>query len=215
VAGAGAASLGPAELLAILLRTGSGECGETALDLARRFWAAYRGERDARAGASAAELATHRGVGPAKEATVAVARAGGRRMASLPIAPSEAFRTSGQVFAHCGARLGRRKKERFCCPLLDTRNRSPRDEVGSEEALSSSLVHPREALRSALRESASAVAFSHNHPSGDPVPSRAEVELTRRRSEAGRVLGTRVPGHAIVGEGRYHSFANEGELPPG
>ncbi len=215
LAGAGAASLGPAELLAILLRTGTGNDGETALDLARRLWAAYRGEWEALAGASVAELATHRGVGPAKAATVAAALEIGRRMASRPIAPAEAFRTSGQVFAHYGARLAGLKKERFCCLLLDTRNRYLRDEVVSEGSLSSSLVHPREAFRSAVRESASAVIFAHNHPSGDPAPSREDVELTRRLSEAGRVLGIRVLDHVIVGGGRYYSFADEGELPPG
>ncbi|MDW7711937.1 MAG: DNA repair protein RadC [Deferrisomatales bacterium] len=211
----GPSALGPAELLAVLLRTGDGGGGRTALDLARSLWASYEEDWAALGQASAAELAQHRGIGPAKAATVAAALELGRRLASRPLPAAGAFRGSGEVYEHYGPRLAELKRENFFCLLLDARNRWLREDRVSEGSLTASLVHPREAFRAAVREAASAVIFAHNHPSGDPAPSREDVELTRRLWEAGKVLGIRVLDHVIVGRDCYYSFADEGGLPPG
>lgn len=210
----GAGSLGSAELLAILIRTGAGRGGETALDVARRLWAEYRESWDQLAQASGAEMSSRPGIGPAKAATVLAALEIGRRMGGRPLTPEVSFRESRQVFDHFASRFSGLKKEVFYCLLLDTRNRYLREERISEGTLTSSLVHPREAFRAAVRESASAMIFAHNHPSGDPSPSREDADLTRRLWEAGKVLGIRVLDHVIVGEARHYSFADEGEFPP-
>lgn len=215
LAARGPGALTPAELLAILLRTGDGTRKQTALDLARRLWAEYGESWEALAQASAAELARCPGLGPAKAATVAAALELGRRLGSRPLTPAEPFRSSQEVFAHYGPRLADAKRENFFCLLLDARNRWLREDRVSEGSLTSSLVHPREAFRTAVREAASAVIFAHNHPSGDPSPSREDVDLTRRLWEAGNVLGIRVLDHVIVGRDRYYSFADDGGLPPG
>jgi DNA repair protein RadC len=210
----GPGALSPAELLAILIRTGDGRRRETALDVARSLWSAYGGDWDQMAQATTAELAAHPGLGPAKASSVVAALEIGRRVGQRPMAPESAFRTSRQVFDHYARRLADLRKEQFHCLLLDTRNRYLREERVSEGSLTASLVHPREAFRAAVRESASAVIFAHNHPSGDPAPSREDRELTRRLWEAGKVLGIRVLDHVILGNGRYYSFADEEEFPP-
>jgi DNA repair protein RadC len=209
----GPGTLGPAELLAILIRTGDGRHGETALDVARRLWTEYGGSWDRLGQASGAEISSKPGMGPAKAAAVLAALEIARRMESKPLAPEATFRESRQVFEHFAPRLSGRKKEVFYCLLLDTRNRYLREERISEGTLTSSLVHPREAFRAAVRESASAVIFAHNPPSGDPSPSREDADLTRRLWDAGKVLGIRVLDHVIVGESRHYSFADEGEFP--
>ncbi|GAB6063881.1 RadC family protein [Deferrisoma palaeochoriense] len=208
----GADALTDPELLAILLRTGTG--GASALDLARAVWAAFGGSWDGLAQAAGAEIARHPGVGPAKAAAVMAALEIGRRMGSRRLAAREPFRASRQVFEHFSGRLREVKKERFYCLLLDARNRLLREERVSEGTLTQSLVHPREAFRAAVREAASAVIFAHNHPSGDPTPSADDRDLTRRLWEAGRLLGIRVLDHVVLGDGRYYSFADEGEFPP-
>ncbi len=208
----GPEALTPAELLAVLLRTG--ERGSSALDLARSLWSAYGGSWERLAQAGVAELARPPGMGVAKAAAVAAALEIGRRMSGHPLGISEPFRSSSQVFHHFAPRLCGLKKERFYCLLLDARNRVLRDELVSEGSLTQSLVHPREAFRPAVREAASAVIFVHNHPSGDPAPSADDRELTRRLCEAGRILGIRVLDHVVVGGGCYYSFADEGEIPP-
>jgi DNA repair protein RadC len=210
----GPGALGPAELLAILVRTGTGPRGLTALDLSREVWKAYGQDWERLGQATPAELATHTGLGPAKAASILAAFEIGRRFSGKPMEAVSAFRESRQVFDHFAARFSGLRREVFYCLLLDTRNRYLREERISEGSLTASLVHPREAFRAAVREAASAVIFAHNHPSGDPAPSREDADLTRRLWEAGRVLGIRVLDHVIVGAAHHYSFADEGEFPP-
>lgn len=210
----GPAALGPSELLAILLRTGDGPRGLTALDLSREIWKDYGGDWERLGQATAAELSSRSGLGVAKAASIQAALEIGRRMSRRPLAPETTFKESRQVFDHFAPRLSGLRREVFYCLLLDTRNRYLREERVSEGSLTASLVHPREAFRAAVREAASAVVFAHNHPSGDPSPSREDADLTRRLWEAGKVLGIRVLDHVIVGASRHYSFADEGEFPP-
>ena len=86
------------------------------------------------------------------------------------------------------------------------------EEEVSVGLLNESLVHPREVFNPAIRESAAAVIFVHNHPSGDPKPSRQDEQLTRRLHEAGKVTGISVLDHVIIGRDGYYSFAENGQL---
>ena len=208
----GAASLSSAELLAILLRTGSSG-GTTALDVARDLWQRHQQDWGQLAQSSAQELARQPGIGPAKAAALVAACEIGKRLSLRPLEQNEPFRASRQVFDHYAGRLSHLRKENFYCLLLDARNRYLREERISEGSLTASLVHPREAFRSAVREAASAVIFAHNHPSGDPSPSAEDSHLTQRLWEAGRVLGIRVLDHVIVAGERFYSFADEGAFP--
>ena len=96
--------------------------------------------------------------------------------------------------------------------LLDGKNRIILEEQISEGSLNQSIVHPREVYSRAVKESAAAVILVHNHPSGDPAPSREDREITRRLKEAGDVLGIRVLDHIIIGDGSYFSFVEQGLL---
>lgn len=109
-------------------------------------------------------------------------------------------------------------REHFWVLLLDTRNRFKGAHLVSAGTLTASLVHPREAFRLAVQVAASAVIFFHNHPGGDPSPSREDAEITRRLFEAGKILGIRVLDHIVIGDhapaDHYYSFADSGEFPP-
>jgi DNA repair protein RadC len=96
--------------------------------------------------------------------------------------------------------------------MLDARHRLLRSEILSVGSLDSSIAHPREIFRVALLASAAALALFHNHPSGDPVPSPDDVDITKRLVAAGQVMGIHVVDHVILGDGRWFSFRDAGIL---
>ncbi|HEX9113242.1 MAG TPA: DNA repair protein RadC [Nitrospirota bacterium] len=120
------------------------------------------------------------------------------------------FCSSGDVVSYYQPRTKDLKKEMFRCALLDTKNKIIQDEVVSVGTLTASLVHPRETFRAAIRESAAAVIFIHNHPSGDIKPSQEDILLTRRLVQAGEVLGIQVLDNIIIGDGSHFSFRDNG-----
>lgn len=210
----GPEALSDAELLAIILRTGDGTSGMTALDHARQLIQAFKNFRSL-ASVTAAELYNLKGVGPAKAAAVMAVMEISRRYATERFPQGRVFTHSKDVFAHFHQRLRDRKKECFFILLLDSKNRAIREERVSEGTLTSSLVHPREAFTPAVRDSAASLILVHNHPSGDPTPSREDEEITRRLVEGGKLLGIGVLDHIIIGQGAYFSFADEGRLREG
>ncbi len=152
------------------------------------------------------ELSARFGLPPAPAARVAAAFALGRRVerARHPLRPS--MRSPRRVHELVAVELRGLERERFLVLLLDGKHRLKRREVVSEGTLTTSLVHPREVFRPAVRESAAAVVVVHNHPSGDPEPSLEDVEVTRRLIEAGRLLGIPLLDHVVVGDGRFASL---------
>jgi DNA repair protein RadC len=201
-------SLGPealsdAELLALLLRTGG--AGSNALVVARRLLAAHGG-LPGLARAAAQELAATRGIGPAKCATLRASIEIGQRLAARRLDAGAPIRSPADVFHHFHPRLRHATQERFFVVLLDGRHRVLRHELVSQGTLTASLVHPREVFRPALRESAAALVLVHNHPSGDPTPSREDREITERLEQAGELLGVPVLDHVVVAERGYYSL---------
>ncbi len=205
----GPAMLSDAELLALILRTGNSRPRTTALDLARQLLTHF-GSLRGLSNASAAELCLAPGIGPAKAAEILAVGELSRRFATTSLTPGERYTSSQEVFRHFHERLRDRKKEVFLTLLLDAKNRVLREIQVSEGSLNASIVHPREVFAPVVRESAAAVLFVHNHPSGDPTPSREDLELTKRLREAGTLMGIRVLDHIIIGNGRYMSFADQG-----
>ncbi len=96
--------------------------------------------------------------------------------------------------------------------LLTNKNRKIREVKISEGSLTASLVHPREVYNPVIRESAAAVVFVHNHPSGDPSPSPEDIAITARLKEVGEVMGIKVLDHVVIGHDRYFSFKEKGML---
>jgi DNA repair protein RadC len=114
------------------------------------------------------------------------------------------------VYAAFGPLMEDLKREVFRVALLDAQNRLLRDRIVSEGTLSASLVHPREVFRPAILESAASVILLHNHPSGDPTPSREDIRLTRQLVECARLLDLRVHDHVVIGRGVFVSLAEQG-----
>jgi DNA repair protein RadC len=117
-----------------------------------------------------------------------------------------------QVFARYGPLMEHLKKEVFRVALLDAQNGLLQDAVVSEGTLSASLVHPREVFKPAILESAASLILLHNHPSGDPTPSREDLRLTQQLVECSKLLDLRIHDHVVIGRGRFVSLAERGAL---
>lgn len=205
----GPSFLSDAQLLAIILGTGDSTRKMSAVDLARTLIERF-GSFRAMDSTGMAGLCQVQGIGPAKAAQVIAAFEIGKRLFAQPSESKPAFRTSSDVAGYYIPLLRNLKKEVFKCALLDTKNRILKDITVSEGSLTASIVHPREAFGPAIRDSAAAVIFIHNHPSGDPTPSPDDIEVTHQLVEAGNIIGIKVLDHIIVGEGRWISFVEEG-----
>jgi DNA repair protein RadC len=200
----GAAVLTDAELIAILLRTGTAE--KSAIDIASEM-TADGGLYKRLAGITRLnELTNIKGLGQAKAATVLAALEIGRRIASAK--PIEKIHLScpQDVADFLMPRLRYAAKEQFVVILLNNKNKVIGTEVVSEGSLSSSIVHPREVYAPAILHHAAAIMVAHNHPSGDPKPSIEDEEVTRLLLRSGKVLGIPMIDHVIIGDGNYYSF---------
>ena len=133
-----------------------------------------------------------------------------RRLGEEVFEPGASFKSSYDIYAHFRERLAAERIEVFIAVLLDNKHRKIRDAVVSKGSLTSSIIHPRDVYSQVIRDSAAAVVFVHNHPSGDPTPSREDLEITRRLREVGDLVGVRVLDHLVIGQGRYVSFVDDG-----
>jgi DNA repair protein RadC len=133
-----------------------------------------------------------------------------RRYGEEEFAPGQPFRGSHDIYAHFRERLANETVEHFIAVLLDNKHRKMRDITVALGSLTSTVVHPRDVFSRIIRDAAAAVIFVHNHPSGDPTPSREDLEITRRLREVGEIVGVRILDHVIIGAGRYVSFVDDG-----
>jgi DNA repair protein RadC len=195
--------LSDAELLAILLRTGTAKA--TAMELSHQILKRFGGLKGIDE-AILAEICAAKGVGPVKGVTLKAAFELGKRLVREADDPGEFIHTSYDIFRRFQHRFGNVKKEEFHLLCLNTKHEVIHESMISLGSLSSNVVHPREAYRDAIRQAAAAVVFVHNHPSGDPAPSEQDQEVTRRLRESGKVLGIQMLDHVIVGQNRYYSF---------
>lgn len=203
----GAEKLSNAELLAIILRTGHHE--ETALHLAERILSQAGGLRYL-PDFTLEELQQIKGIGLAKAVQIKAAVELGRRLASALRPETLSLNSPWQVAEFLMEEMRYYPKEYFKVILLNTKNQIISIEDISVGSLNSSIVHPREIFNLPVKKSAASVILIHNHPSGDPTPSREDMEVTRRLVEAGKILGISVLDHIIVGEKRYISFKEKG-----
>lgn len=205
----GAEKLSEAQLLAIILRTGSGDKG--VLSLGMELLEKFKGLRNIDT-AAISDLKAISGIGPAKIAQLKAAFELGKRLMGESSDGRPVFSSSSAVYSHFAARFKTLKKEMFICVMLDTKNRYINEYTVSEGTLTNAPVHPREAFTEAVRESAASVIFVHNHPSGDPEPSRDDIAVTARLKAAGDITGINVLDHLIIGDGRYVSLKEKGIL---
>jgi DNA repair protein RadC len=209
LARAGAEALGDNELVAVLL--GSGTRGRSSLDVANGLLDAAGGLRGlTRMGRD--ELSRAHGVGSARASRIQAAIELGRRSLTRDPAERPQFATPREVAAFLLPQFGSYPVERFGVLLLDTRHRLLRTRILSVGSLDASVVHPREVFREAIFAGAAAIVLFHNHPSGDPSPSRDDLSLTRRLVTAGDLIGIDVIDHVVLADSRYASMKEMGRL---
>jgi DNA repair protein RadC len=205
----GVAALGDNELVAVVL--GSGCRRTNALAIANELLAA-RGGLHGLVRSTCDDLTRVAGIGRARAAQVLAALELGRR--TLAHAPSARIqlRTPRDAATYLLPPFGSRPVEQFGLVLLDTKHRVLRTTVLAIGSLNATVVQPREVFREAAVGGAAAVVVFHNHPSGDPTPSPDDIELTQRLAAAGVVMGIDVVDHIILGDVRYWSFKEMGQL---
>jgi DNA repair protein RadC len=162
---------------------------------------------------TAGELMRVRGIGAAKAAELLAAFEIGRRAQAMRSPASIVIRTPEDVARRMIPMLRDRPIEVFTLIVLDAKNAVKCDLELSAGTLNASLVHPREVFKAAIDRMAASVIVVHNHPSGNPEPSREDIEVTRQLAEAGRIVGIPLHDHIIVAGDRYTSLAERGLLP--
>jgi DNA repair protein RadC len=154
---------------------------------------------------TAEELVSIYGVGRTGAARVLACMEMSRRTAAVRHEERPCVSTPEDVVHICERRLCGLDREHFCVLALNTKNRLIRMYEVSVGSLNATIVHPRELFKDAVRLSAASVVVVHNHPSGDPTPSGADIQLTRRLVKAGDVLGIEVLDHVVIGDGGEHA----------
>jgi len=205
----GARALGDNELVALVLGSGCHQRG--ALAVANGLLAA-RGGLHGLVQAGCDDLTRVPGIGPARAARmVAAVELGRRTLVHRPRARLQ-LRTPQQAAALLMPTFGGRAVEQFGVVLLDTKHRVLRTTVLTVGTLNSASIEPRDVFREATLGGAAALVVFHNHPSGDPTPSPDDVEMTRRLVAGGVLMGIDVVDHIILGDVRYCSFKEMGQI---
>lgn len=197
----GPSALSDAELLAIVLQKGTHN--ENVIDMCNRLMQRHSIEK--LSGLCLAELQQIKGIGPAKAMQIKAIFEFGKR---TKINSKRYIHRAKDVFDNYHVKLKDEKREIFMVVMLDTRNNIIGEEVVSLGILDGALVHPREIFRPAIKNSAAKIILVHNHPSGDPSPSKEDLKITESIIDAGRLLNISVLDHVIIGD-RYWSWREE------
>jgi DNA repair protein RadC len=203
----GAAALSDAELLAILLRSGTPGC--SALDLARELLRSFHSLRKLIA-ADRQRFCAQRGLGLTRFAELQAAVEIARRQLSETLRAGPSLASPKATRDYLSARLRDLEREVFCCLYLDKRHRLIQCEELFRGTIDGASVHPREIVKLALQRNSAAVIIAHNHPSGVPEPSQADEFITQRIKEALALVDIRLLDHIIIGDGSSVSFAERG-----
>jgi DNA repair protein RadC len=203
----GAGALSGAELLAIILRTGTRD--ENVVQVAQRLLSTFGGWTGL-AKANTAELISEKGLGPAKAAQLKAALEIGRRLLVESPDARPQIRSPADAANLVMTEMSLLDQEHLCTMLLDTKNRvlaTPTIYVGS---LNTSLIRVGELFREAIRANCASLIVVHNHPSGDPTPSPEDVAVTRQIVDAGKLLDVDVLDHLVIGRQRFVSLKERG-----
>lgn len=203
----GVDNLSNAELIAILLRSGSGKV--TAVDLAKTMLRDF-GNLNSLFSRSINELKKYKGVGYAKAVTLAAVFELAKRISTETIEKRLRISCPSDVFNRYSPFLKDLKQEVFKVLLLSTSNDLIKDVEITRGTLNASLVHPREVFRMAILESAAAIILLHNHPSGNPQPSQEDIQITKQLLQASKVVEITIHDHIIIAGNTFYSFAENG-----
>jgi DNA repair protein RadC len=206
----GRAALTDAELIAILL--GSGSTNETAVELAQRILLHVNNDLNKLAQLTLNDLKKFKGIGEAKAVTIAAALELGRRRKDTVSEPLPIIKSSRMAYELMKPELLDLPVEQFWLILLSRSSRLIKKMKISEGGLSGTVVDPRLIFKEAIEALASSIILVHNHPSGNLNPSEADLSLTKKLVAAGRLLDILVNDHLIFTNNGYYSFADEGRL---
>ncbi|WP_442595243.1 RadC family protein [Neobacillus sp. D3-1R] len=205
----GPQSLSNHELVALLLRTGTSQ--ESVLQLSNRLLTHFEGLRQLKA-ATLEEMTAIKGIGQAKAIQVLAAVELGRRISNLAYDDRYVIRSPEDGAKYVMNDMRFLTQEHFVCLYLNTKNQVMHKQTIFIGSLNASIVHPREVYKEALKRSAASVICVHNHPSGDPTPSREDIEVTKRLVEVGKIIGIELLDHLIIGENKFVSLKEKGYL---
>lgn len=205
----GEKALTNAQLLAILLNTGTRN--KSAIVLASELLSARNGIRNLN-GLSVEELSKFKGIGRTKACRIIAALELGVRISVEKGLESFRISSSGDAGNIYMEELRYKKKEIFRVIFLNTKNMIIAHQDISEGSLNASIVHPREVFIEAIRKNSNKIIVMHNHPSGDPQPSREDFSITERLVQAGQIIGIEVLDHIIIGDGIYYSFKENAKI---
>jgi len=197
------------EVVELLLTLGTPrkDCKGTAKALMKRFKTL-----SGVLGASPADLCQVPGVGPINLFGLKLVPAVGQRYLKQQIEGKQTLTHSRALFDYLNHSIRDKKKECFIAIYLDAKNRVIADEILFSGTVTASAVYPREVVKAALANTAAAVIFAHNHPSGDPTPSPDDMAITRKLIQACALIGVTVHEHLIIGADGYFSFADQGHI---
>ncbi|MCF8024627.1 MAG: DNA repair protein RadC [Desulfobacteraceae bacterium] len=193
--------------LLLALATPQKDCKEAAKEALQRFQT-LSGVLDAPVN----ELCEIKGIGPKNIFGIKLVPAVAERYLEKKVVRSDPVSNANALFDYLYHSMAGRSRECFKVLFLDAKNRVLATEVLFEGSLTAGAVYPREVVKKALDYRAAAVIFAHNHPSGDPEPSAADVAITRRLVFACMSMGITVHEHLVIGDRRYYSFADAGHI---
>lgn len=206
----GAQSLTDAELLAIFLRVGVK--GKSAVDLAQDLLTHFGG-LEALMQSNQAEFCAANGLGTAKYAQLKAILAMAQRHFESGLQKGDAFTQPESVARYLTTQLGRQAQEQFACLFLDQQHRLITYQTLFTGTINQASVYPREVIKAALNVNAAALILAHNHPSGDPTPSEADIQLTQNLKTTLAAIEVRLLDHFIIGDfGRWISLAQMGKV---
>ncbi|MEH7399727.1 DNA repair protein RadC [Gottfriedia acidiceleris] len=203
----GPGSLSNQDLLAILLRTGTKN--ESVLKVSNELLLKFDGLR-LLMNASVEEISNIKGIGEAKAVQLIAAFELGKRINRLQYDERFSIKSPDDCAKFMMDEMRFLEQEHFVCLYLNTKNQVIARETIFKGSLNASIVHPREVFKEAFRRSASSIICLHNHPSGDPTPSREDIEVTKRLVECGKIIGIELLDHIIIGEHKYVSLKEKG-----
>ena len=203
----GVESLSDAELLAIILRTGIK--GENVIEMSNRIINEFGLEKLSQY--SLKELQQIKGIGLGKACQLIVINELNKRINQIKN-PVTKINSAKNVFDYFHDRLKNEKQENFYVLLLNNKNIIIREELISKGVLDSSIIHPREIFKPAIKNSAKKLILIHNHPSGNPSPSPEDLEITKQIIDAGEQIGIKVLDHVIIGKEEWWSWVERVSL---
>jgi DNA repair protein RadC len=206
----GRQSLSDAELLAILIVSGTKE--HSAVDLAKKILQKANGNLPELSKFNVQELVKINGIGPTRAITILTALELGRRRSESEVLAREKIKSSMDAYEIFKNTIGDKPYEEFWILMLNRANKIIRKYPISEGGISGTVVDPKKIFKISLDYHASSIILGHNHPSGLLTPSEADIRITKKLVEAGKLLEISVLDHLIVGDNGFYSFADEGGM---